>query len=220
MTIRAVVAVAALAALAPAAWSAEEPEDQAPAVSAAGPPLRPPDKRMFRILGVTMGAEGFAPITEVLGAAKVTTRSTGTRVICYVGPDSTRVVFEESPTGWGYTIYSFMTPPTELITSNACTALFRLNQVTPNGIGLHTGQRRDELIELLGPPTTGESQRLVWLFAAEEPVTPGSDPRLPPDTTRIAVRTKIAIRIKHSKAARITVFSHQKPLPAGDAAPH
>jgi hypothetical protein len=204
------------AAVAPAS---AQSEGGTPPVGAAAPPLPPPDKRLFRILGVTVGPEGFAPITKLLGDAKVVTRSTGTRVICYVGSDSTRVVFEESATGWGYTIFSLITPPLELVTSNACTALFRLNQTTQNGTGLHTGQRRDELIDLLGQPQTGESQRLVWLFASEADVTPGSDPRLPPDVARVAIRTKIFIRMKHSKAVRITVFAHQSPLRADAAAP-
>jgi len=205
------------AAVAPAT---AQTEGETPPVGAAGPPLRPPDPGLFRILGVVVGPQGFAPITKALGDAKLVTRSTGTRVICYVGPDSTRVVFEESATGWGYTLYAFVMPPLELVTSNACTPLFRLNQTTPNGVGLHTGQRRDELIDLLGQPQTGQSQRLLWLFASEADVVPGSDPRLPPDVARVAIRTKISIRMKHSKAVRITVFAHQSPLRAGAAAPH
>jgi hypothetical protein len=154
----------------------------------------------------------------VLGKAPITPRPRGGSLICYVGPDDTRVVFEETPTGWGYIIYSLVTPPKELVTSNGCAALFRLNQATPNGVGLFTGQRREELIQRLGPPALGESARLVWLYEEEQAVAPGSDPRLPGELTAVTVRTKVSVRIKHGKATRISVICHERPVaprPAG-----
>jgi len=178
----------------------------------------PPDPRLFSILGVTMGRAGLDPVMAKLGEATVVMRRDAPRSICYVGSDQTFVVFEETTTGWGYTMYSMKTPPLDLLNANDCKPLFRLNAATSNGVGLHVGQPLGEVKEVLGPPHAAERQRSSWVYAAQESIAPGSDPRLPPEATRVEVRTKISIRFKHGGATRIAVFAVESPVaPAGDA---
>ena len=182
-------------------------------------PLRPADPRLFQILGVTVGRAGLDPVMAVLGKAPIAQRRNAPRVICYVGPDETYLVFEETETGWGYTLYSVKTPPKELLNSNKCKALFRLNGATQSSVGIHLNQSLDELKDLLGPPQTDERQHPSWVFATQETIAPGTDARLPADATRIELRTKVTARLKHGGVTRISVFTSQKPVePAGDAA--
>ena len=215
---RAAALLCLLAALGPRAGLAgkeSKPAEQAP------PPavLRPPDPRVFQILGVTLGRAGLDPVMAVLGKAPLAERRNAPRVICYVGPDETYLVFEETHTGWGYTLYSAKTPPKELLNSNKCKALFRLNAATQTGVGLHLSQSLDELKDLLGPAQTDERQHPSWVYASREAIAPGSDARLPADATRVDLHTKITVRLKHGGATRIAVFASQKPVaPEADAA--
>jgi len=196
----------------------DSPQEAALPPPAPAVPLRPADPLLFRILGVTVGRAGLDPIMAVLGKAPVVQRRKAPRVICYVGPDETYLVFEETDTGWGYTLYSAKTPPKELLNSNNCKALFRLNAATQSAVGLHLTQSLDELKDLLGAPQTDERQHPSWLFANEETIAPGADARLPADATRIELRTKITARLKHGGVTRISVFTYQKPVaPAGEA---
>ena len=182
------------------------------AAQAEAPKPRPADPRLFTLLGVTMGRAGLAPVMAQLGNAPIASRRNAPRVICYVGSDETYVVFEETDTGWGYTIYSVKTPPKDLLNSNQCKALFRLNGATPNGVGVHITQSLGELKDLLGPPQTEEKQHVSWVYSAEEAIAPGSDPRLPPDATRVLVRTKVTARLKHGGVTRLAVFASEEPV--------
>jgi hypothetical protein len=215
---RATALLCLLAALVPGAAAAGNASKAHAESAKQAAPLRPPDPRLFNILGVTLGRAGLDPVMAVLGKAPITSDRDALRVICYVGPDETYLVFEETDTGWGYTMYSFKTPPKELLNSNNCKALFRLNGATPNGVGLHVLQSPAELKDLLGPPLVDEKQRLEWVYSVQEPIAPGSDPRLPPDTSRVEVRTKISVRLKHGSATRIEVFASQSPVAPADAA--
>ena len=221
MKLRAAALLCLLAALAPRAGLAgkeSKPHEAALPPPAPAAPLRPPDPRLFQILGVTLGRAGLDPVMAVLGKAPITQRRNAPRVICYVGPDETYLVFEETDTGWGYTLYSVKTPPKELLNSNKCKALFRLNGATQAVVGLHLNQSLAELKDVLGSPQTDERQHPSWVFGSQETIAPGADARLPADATQIELRTKVTVRLKHGGATRIAVFTSQQPVEAEDAA--
>jgi hypothetical protein len=125
----------------------------------------------MKILGVSVGENQFHELAERLGDAPVVTRGeadTGRTQVCYMSSDENErvyVAFEEGPVSHALYLFKSRRP---WAGSEYCMAVKEVSAALETGSGVHLGMTRREVLEILGPPSLLEEDRVVFHRGTQE----------------------------------------------------
>jgi hypothetical protein len=172
------------------------------------------------LMGLTLGKHSLKDVQTRLGKAKILpAREHGPSRICYVSDrrsDGTIVLFEAGPLGgWEYlTGFTIVGKETAFPDSKFCTESPQVQRgvATESGIGLE--QDLAELRRILGEPTEQQSEKILYLYHAQERLTEEQRRKL--DVSKLTgpsgapmfydVSSSVQVRLKNRRLILISVY--------------
>jgi len=125
----------------------------------------------FHILGIRLAETMFSQANERLGTAATIQRgdaSSGRTQACYVSSpneEQTHLIFEQGEVDFGF--YLFAGGPA-WSGSDRCLVSSKISRNVVTGAGLRLGQTREQVIAILGKPTSESKNMLTYFFSVRK----------------------------------------------------